>query len=206
MGYVSPRTQARFEQEIRRSRFIGIASPARTEGEAESLIAAIGTEFEGASHHCWAYLLGDPGGTPSMRFDDAGEPSGTAGRPILGVLRSRGVGDALVSVVRYFGGVKLGAGGLVRAYATTASGALDAAELSVIVPRVEVALRLDYADEQPARRLLARHGIEIVSVSYADSVLVAIRIETSKAALLTSEIAELTSGRARVETSRDALY
>jgi uncharacterized YigZ family protein len=206
MGYVSPRSQARFEQEIRKSRFIGIAAPARTVQEAESLIAAIGTEFEDASHHCWAYLLGDPGAASSMRSDDAGEPAGTAGRPILGVLRNRSVGDTLVSVVRYYGGVKLGAGGLVRAYSSTASRALDAAELVAFVPRVEMAIRLAYADEQAARHLLARHGIETVSVSYADSVLIGVRIETSTAALLTREIAELTSGRARVETSPDAVY
>jgi uncharacterized YigZ family protein len=206
MGYVSPRTQARYEQEIRKSRFIGIASPARTAEEAESLIAAVGTEFEDATHRCWAYVLGDPLAAPRMRFDDAGEPAGTAGRPILGVLRSRSVGDALVSVVRYFGGAKLGAGGLVRAYSSTASRALDAAELVAAVPRVEIAIHLDYADEQAARHLLARHEAEIVSVSHSDSVVVAVRIERSKAPLLRREIAERTSGRARVETSPDAVY
>lgn len=138
-------------------------------------------------------------------FDDAGEPAGTAGRPILGVLLSRRVGDALVSVVRYFGGVKLGAGGLVRAYSATASHALDAAGLSAAVPRVEIAIRLDFADEQAARHVLARHGAELISISYTDSVILGVRIEKSAAALLTRDIAELTSGRARVETSRDAV-
>jgi uncharacterized YigZ family protein len=206
MGYVSPRNEARFEQEIRKSRFIGIASPARTEEEAETLIDAIATEFEDATHHCWAYILGDPGAAPRIRFDDAGEPSGTAGRPIVTVLQKRRVGDALVSVVRYFGGIKLGAGGLVRAYSSTASRALDAAGLVPSAPRVEISIRLDYADEQAARHLLARHEAEIVSVSHADSVVMAARIERAKAPLLTREIVERTSGRARVETSPDELY
>ncbi|MGH9390470.1 MAG: IMPACT family protein, partial [Vicinamibacteria bacterium] len=112
-SYRAPRAPARFEQEIKRSRFVGIAAPVSTPEEVDKELETIRGEFPDATHHSWAYVLGNPDAGPRMRFDDAGEPAGTAGKPILNVLQRRKVGDALVVVVRYFGGVKLGAGGLV---------------------------------------------------------------------------------------------
>ena len=205
MAYLSPAAEARFEQEIQKSRFIGIVHPARSPEEVDSLLAGVREEFEDATHHCWAYLLGDPERAPRMRFEDAGEPAGTAGKPILNVLRNRGIGDALVVVVRYFGGIKLGAGGLARAYSSTASRVLDAAELLTAVPRVEMRIRLDYADEAAARHLLDRRGIEILAVSYGDGVLVTAKIAESETAALSHELSERTSGRARVEARRDGV-
>ncbi|HJS73033.1 MAG TPA: YigZ family protein, partial [Vicinamibacteria bacterium] len=148
---------------------------------------------------------GDPGASPSMRFDDDGEPSGTAGRPILNVLQRRKVGDALLVVVRYFGGVKLGAGGLVRAYSGTASRLLDQVELASPSARSTFAVRLDYADEQSARHILRRLGIEIVSADYSRDAVLTVRTSDEERARARAEISEVTSGRARFEPDEDAI-
>ncbi len=205
MPYRVPRHRARFEQEIDRSRFIGIVAPVSTADEAENELRELRVEFRDATHLCWAYVLGDPDSGPKMRFDDAREPTGTAGRPILNVLQRRKIGDALLVVVRYFGGTKLGAGGLVRAYSGTASRVLDQVELSPRIPRVPLPVRLDYSDEQSARRILDRLGIEIVSADYARGVVLTISASPEESAAVVEEISEMTSGRARFGTDSDAV-
>ncbi len=205
MPYRVPRHRARFEQEIEKSRFIGIVAPVSTAGDFENELEDLRVEFKDATHHCWAYVLGDPDGRPKMRFDDAGEPPGTAGRPILQVLQRRKVGDALVVVVRFFGGVKLGAGGLVRAYSGTASRVLDEVELSTLTPRVPLLVRLGYGDEQNVRRILARLGIEIVSADYSRGVVLTVRASPEESAVVRDEVSQMTRGRARFGPDSDAI-
>ena len=140
-----------------------------------------------------------------MRFDDASEPAGTAGRPILNVLQRRKVGDALVVVVRYFGGVKLGAGGLVRAYSATASRVLEQVELVTLTPRSPLLVWLDYSDEQTARRVLTRLGIEILSADYSGEVLLGVRATEEEHAAIVEEISAATRGRAKFGPAKDAV-
>jgi len=184
---------------------VGIAASVSTPDEVEKELKEIRGEFPDATHHCWAYVIGNPDAGPRMRFDDAGEPAGTAGRPILNVLQRRNVGDALVVVVRYFGGVKLGAGGLVRAYSGTASQVLERAELLILTPRFPFVVRLDYGDEQTARHVLARIGIEILSVDYADRVLLGVRASQDESAVVVDQISAATSGRAKFGGATDAV-
>jgi len=205
MPYSAPRAQARFEQEIKRSRFVGIAAPVSTPEEVEKELEKIRDEFPDATHHCWAYVLGNPDAGPKMRFDDASEPAGTAGRPILNVLQRRKVGDALVVVVRYFGGVKLGAGGLVRAYSGTASRVLEQVELVTLTPRSPLLVWLDYSDEQTARRVLTRLGIEILSADYSGEVLLGVRATEEEHAAIVEEISAATRGRAKFGPAKDAV-
>jgi uncharacterized YigZ family protein len=205
MSYRAPAGPARFEQEIKKSRFIGIAIPAATTEEVSSALAAIGREFPDATHVAWAYLLGNPEDGPKMRADDAGEPAGTAGKPILNVLQRRAVGDVLLAVVRYFGGVKLGAGGLARAYSGAASGAIDRVELRAVTPRADLRLRIGYPDEQSARRLFAERGVEIVSVEFGDAVVLTVRAPKDDLSSLVGELSERTSGRAAVVPAADAI-
>lgn len=115
---------------IKKSRFIGHGSPAATEREALDFLAGIRAQHRDASHHCWAYIIGTNAGI--MRYSDDGEPGGTAGLPIMEVLKARGVVNCAVVVTRYFGGVLLGASGLVRAYTQGAKTALDAAGVVVM--------------------------------------------------------------------------
>ena len=112
---------------INKSRFIGHGAPCRTEEEALDFLADIRREHKDASHNCYAYVIGRNAGI--ARYSDDGEPSGTAGAPIIEVIKARGVVDVCVVVTRYFGGILLGAGGLIRAYAQGSKAALDAARV-----------------------------------------------------------------------------
>ena len=116
MRYPVPAAVHRVEQEISRSRFITTVARASTIDEATDFIRRVGAEFADATHNCWAYVIGPPGDTARIGMSDAGEPHGTAGRPMLSALLYSGVGDVVAVVTRYYGGTKLGTGGLVRAY------------------------------------------------------------------------------------------
>jgi uncharacterized YigZ family protein len=198
MAYLAPAGSARFEQEIKRSRFLGVAVPARSDEDVARSLDEIRREFPDATHHCWASILGDPDKSARMRMDDDGEPSGTAGRPILSVLQHKRVGDVLLVVVRYFGGRKLGAGGLVRAYSSTASGVLDRLPTAESRHMALATVRLDYHDEEPARRLLGAEGVEILGVRFESEVLLDVRLEADQIPRLTSVLSERTRGRARL--------
>jgi uncharacterized YigZ family protein len=205
MPYLAPRGPARFEQEIKKSRFVGIALPVSTPEDVEMELEKIRAEFPDATHHCWAYVLGNPDAGPRMRFDDAGEPPGTAGKPILHVLQRRKIGDALVVVVRYFGGVKLGAGGLTRAYSAAASRVLEQADLATVTPRSSLLVRIDYEDEQTARRVLTRLGVDVLSADYTDEVVLGVRATAEERARIVDEISEATRGRATFGPAMDAV-
>lgn len=141
-GYKTLRAQGSESFIIKKSRFIGYGSPARTEEEALDFLAQIRQKHKDASHNCWAYVIGRNAGI--MRYSDDGEPGGTAGLPIMEVIRAREVVDCCVVVTRYFGGVLLGAGGLVRAYAQGAKTALDAAQVIQMEDSVRFWAGMDY--------------------------------------------------------------
>ena len=124
--------------EEKRSRFPAAAYPVRTEEEALSLIAAEKKKTYDARHHCFAYVIGP--NRELVRFSDDGEPSGTAGKPILEVLLGRDIHDALIIVTRYFGGTLLGTGGLVRAYTAASQDALDKAGTALVLPAKKVSV------------------------------------------------------------------
>src|SRR5512138_1071406 len=170
MRYPIPAGRARVEEVILRSRFISAAAPAATTEEAKSFINALRAEFPDASHHCFAYLVGPPGSTAQVGMSDDGEPGGTAGRPMLAVVLGSGLGDIVVVVTRYFGGTKLGTGGLVRAYSGGVKAVL--AELPVVekVRRVELVVRGSYHWITPVARLLPEFEAEVIGQEYAEAV------------------------------------
>ena len=198
MAYTVPAREARFAQEFKRSRFIGVATQVSSSEEAAEVLGTLKKEFPDATHHCWAYVLGNPKTSFEMRMDDDGEPSGTAGKPILNVLQHKNVGDILLVVVRYFGGTKLGAGGLVRAYSSTASGVMECLELVTNTPLRQARLRLDYAEEQPVRRLLQELEVTVSSSSYGERVELSIRFPEDRSQVLEATLAERTSGRVKL--------
>jgi uncharacterized YigZ family protein len=181
---------------VRDSRFIGIALPVDSEDSARSEIAAVGQAYSDATHCCYAYRLG-AGDSAVERSADAGEPAGTAGAPILSVIRGRGLSNVAVTVVRYFGGTKLGAGGLVRAYRDAARAVLDAGKFreQEILRRLRVALPLPLAGE--ARSLLARLHGEVVQERYDDSAKLEVAIGESRAEEFRRDLDDLTRGKAR---------
>jgi uncharacterized YigZ family protein len=165
--YRIPASRVRVEEVILRSRFITSAAPAATSEEARAFIAEIRTEFADASHNCYAFVAGPPGSTGQIGMSDDGEPSGTAGRPMMAVLLGSGVGDVAVVVTRYFGGIKLGTGGLVRAYSDAVR------QVLAILPRAEriqvhvVMLAAPYNWFERLRLLIAAHHGELLEQDFA---------------------------------------
>ena len=152
--------------EIQKSRFIGWCAGIDDVADAERLIAHAREHYPDASHHCSAYIAGPPGEDRAIGFSDDGEPGGTAGQPMYRVLEGSGLGRIGCVVIRYFGGTKLGTGGLARAYAQTVSALLAELPTREHVPRQRLSLDLTFADEQPARAWLAEHDGEIVAADY----------------------------------------
>jgi uncharacterized YigZ family protein len=168
---------------IHRSRFLAALRPVATRAAALAELDRIRATHPDATHHCYAYLVGSPASGQAAMSDD-GEPSGTAGRPIFSVIGHKGVGDVLVVVTRYFGGIKLGAGGLVRAYSAAAEAV---ASQMVVVDRVEqtrMTLHLDFADEQPVRHWCAVHGARIEAVEYGEAVRMVLEVPREAIAAL----------------------
>ena len=182
------------EIEIKRSRFITLIGRARDEAEAREFIDAARARFPDARHHCSAYLDHVDAANPVERSSDDGEPSGTAGRPMLDVLRGSGMLDIVAVVVRYFGGVKLGAGGLVHAYGGAVSETLEK------VPRVTRSLRELYSvdvDHGVAGRLEAElrgRGYAVVDTAYGAQVTFTLALEPGGQETLDAELAALTQG------------
>lgn len=156
--------------EIKKSRFIARAGFADSRESALTFVETMRTDFPDARHHCWAYLVGDPATNASAAMNDDGEPSGTAGKPILSVIQHKGIGDVVVVVARYFGGVKLGAGGLVRAYAGATEAALARLPVVEHEPMTRRRLFLDFALEQPLRHWAGEHEASIRGVEYRQRV------------------------------------
>lgn len=140
-----------YEETIRRSRFIARAAPVRSEAETLEFYESVADTS--ATHNCWAWRLGG-----RHRFNDDGEPGGTAGRPILAVLEGRDLDGVMVVVTRYYGGIRLGAGGLVRAYGGTAAKCLDRGETEREVPMLRCELTADFSLAGSVHQLLERHG------------------------------------------------
>ncbi|MBS3803622.1 MAG: YigZ family protein [Oleiphilaceae bacterium] len=154
------------ETEVKKSRFIARIAPVADRADVRRLLAEARTEYPDARHICWAYQIGRPGAALEAAMNDDGEPSGTAGKPILGVIQHKDMGDVLVIVIRYFGGVKLGAGGLVRAYAGAAESVLSAVDRVTRPVLIGASLSLSFAQEQPLRHWAAQHDALVESVGY----------------------------------------
>lgn len=169
-SYPVPAGRSEAETVVRKSRFIARATKVTTRSAALSELELARADFPDARHHCFAYIIGKPGAATNAAMSDDGEPSGTAGKPILNVLDHKGIGDVMVIVIRYFGGIKLGAGGLVRAYAGATEKVLSQMELVEHAPVSECALRLDFPQEQAVRHWADQHGASVESVAYSTAV------------------------------------
>lgn len=170
MTYPVPDAQVETLYEIKKSKFIAYAAFADSRDAAMALLAKVKAQYPDARHHCWAYLIGSPHQPAFLAMDDDGEPSGTAGKPILNVLQHKDVGDVMVIVTRYFGGIKLGAGGLVRAYSAAAQQAMSQLPTKQEVSLTEVSLDVDFKHEQFVRHLVQQNGGEVRTCDYAQQV------------------------------------
>lgn len=176
--------------EIRKSRFIGLVMPVEDRDAAMRQLQALREQHRGAAHVCWALLAGGQSG-----MSDDGEPSGTAGRPILEVLRHHELDGVLAAVVRYYGGIKLGAGGLVRAYTDAIALALKDAERIERVARSDLAIEVDYAEEAKVRRWLEQQQYVLVQSTHGVAVTLVICLPSNDIAAARDALRELTHGR-----------
>lgn len=184
------------EQIIQRSRFIGDASPAASAEEALAFLEAVRARHRDATHHCYAYIIGQNAGI--MRYSDDGEPSGTAGLPIIEVMKARGVVDCCVVVTRYFGGVLLGAGGLTRAYAHTCAIALDAAGVCVMHPTETWLAEVPYALWDRVRHELAGLPARLESTEFTSAVAFEFSVKAQDSQRVRDCLARVTDGRAEM--------
>ncbi len=197
MTLLEPIRPVRAELVVRRSRFVGYGEPAATVAEAEAVLARIRAEHADASHVVHASLVGAPEREIGS-LTDAGEPKGTAGRPVMEILRGSGVRNVVIAVVRYFGGVKLGTGGLVRAYGDTARAVLKALPTRPLVVRDDLCLEVDYALHESVRRALHDAGAVITSEEYGTTVVIAFTVAHSDREAALIRIADASSGNVQV--------
>ncbi|WP_113907334.1 YigZ family protein [Aliidiomarina celeris] len=186
-----PAGPAEIELEIKKSRFIARADAASSREQALAVLQHMRARFPDARHHCWAYQLGAPSSPFSAAMNDDGEPSGTAGKPILNVIQHKSIGNLMVVVSRYFGGVKLGAGGLVRAYSAAAEQAIATLPLTTYEPLSEHCIYCDFAHEQLVRQWLLEQQGEIAAVEYGQEVALTVRLPTTKTAAFVEFLARL---------------
>jgi uncharacterized YigZ family protein len=200
--YLIPARQHRVEQEIQRSRFITTVGYTPTVEAAREFIAGIRAEFPDATHNCWAYLVGPPRTTGAVGMSDDGEPHGTAGRPMLTVLFHAEVGDLAAVVTRYYGGTKLGTGGLVRAYTGCVQQALENLPTREHLERALLEIEIDYAAVSPFQRLLPEYEGEIVAENYGEVASYRVEVPVESVPGLRAALQEATGGQALIEVVR----
>lgn len=189
--YLTPAGYGTGEYVEKRSRFIGQLWPVGSEAEALERIAAVKKEHYDARHNCFAYIVRDTG---TVRYGDDGEPQGTAGQPILAVLSGAGLSNVCCTVTRYFGGVLLGTGGLVRAYTAAAKAALADAGVQQMALWNGMRLRCPYPMLERLRRLLEAHGAVVETVDYGAEVTLDTLVRADAAAAFTDALRELSAG------------
>ena len=184
------------EEEIKKSRFICHLKRVYTEEEARAFISEIKKEHHKANHNCSAFTLGDR--QEIQRSSDDGEPSGTAGVPMLEILKKREITNVCAVVTRYFGGIKLGAGGLIRAYAGSVGHALDQVGLVKFVTQEQLILTLDYGNYDGLQRFLSSQGLVISESEFLSDVTVKLFVDLDKTEQLLADLVEQFSGKISV--------
>ena len=198
--YKTIRGVSTFTYEEKRSRFIATAAFADTEEKALAVLNGVRAANRTARHNVYAYVLQNG----RARYSDDGEPAKTAGTPVLETITHAGVSDVIVVVTRYFGGILLGTGGLVRAYTAAASGALQQAELVSMRLVVDCTLRVPYALFEQVQRMVAASGAKLQEPEFSDAVTLCWRMPAGEEEALCRDLAELTRGGAEVEISAPA--
>lgn len=168
--YPAPKHSARAEIEVKRSRFLALASPVRSREQALEILDECRKRYPDATHHCWAMVAGAPDDVHQQDQSDDGEPRGTAGRPMLDILRHAGIGHIMVVVVRWFGGTRLGTGGLARAYSLATRTVMETLEWRTIHRQERWELTLDYATHDTLERAMSDMHSRINNRDFSDVV------------------------------------
>lgn len=194
---------ARHESEkvIEKSRFITYCAHVETEEEARAFIAEIRSKHTLATHVCFAFIADKLGNL--QRFSDDGEPQGTAGVPILEVLKNKKLFETAVAVVRYFGGIKLGAGGLVRAYSSSAAECLDGADIRVLETCVEYMLEVDYTGIDGVQKYLSSNTCSLLSTEYGEKVRFIVAVKKTDGEAFLSGLIDFMQGKIQTERGKE---
>jgi uncharacterized YigZ family protein len=184
-NYPVPTEAAQCEIEIKKSRFIARVTSVISRDEAMTFLDQAKSDYPDARHHCWAYIIGNPMSTCTAAMNDDGEPGGTAGKPILNVIQHKGVGDVMVVVIRYFGGIKLGAGGLTRAYSAATDAVFSCTHIEQQQPVIQIRLSCDFAQEQSIRHWAGQYSAQVAQPVYTQGVEIMLTLpEENRSALI----------------------
>ncbi len=197
-GYPVPAGVHRVEDVVRRSRFLTTLAHAPDPAAAQAFVELMKREMSDATHHCWAYVAGPPGSTARVGASDAGEPRGTAGRPMLNALLHGGIGEVVAVTSRWFGGTKLGTGGLARAYAAGVAHALTELPTERRVPRQELDVVVTYAHVDVLRRLADELDATVELEAYGSEVRYRVAVPLDRASEFRSRLADATGGGGKV--------
>ncbi len=192
--YRTPAGTAEAEMVIKRSTFIGTAGPAADAASAEAFVARVRERSPDANHHAWAYRLGGACGQAEIGSSDDGEPGGTAGRPMLAILEGSGLQEIVVVGTRYFGGIKLGTGGLVRAYSAAAREALKALPVEERVLHEVYTFSVDYARYGALHYLLPQQGVRVEEEAFAEQVTLRVAVPAEAHDAVAEMLREATNG------------
>lgn len=192
--YPVPTESVSFSEEIKKSRFITLLAHTAGAEAAKSFINDVRSQHPTARHHCWAFVAGTPTDSQQLGFSDDGEPAGTAGKPILAQLLGSGVGEITAVVVRYYGGIMLGTGGLVKAYGGGVQQALKLLVTREKVPLTEFTLQCDYAQLTLVENLLQQVGGHILESNFGAAVDLRLALPATEASAIASRLYDLSRG------------
>ncbi|MDA3978832.1 MULTISPECIES: YigZ family protein [Gallibacterium] len=192
-----------FSEEIKKSRFICYLQPVKNLEEAKQFWQQVRAEHPDARHHCWATVAGAPNDSQQYGFSDDGEPSGTAGKPMLNVLLGSGLGEICAVVVRYYGGILLGTGGLVRAYGNGVQQALKLAKTIIKIEREPYQLVCQYPQWAWLEPMLKHFDVEILQQQFTDQVCLTLAIAPEEASLLDQQLNERSAGQLQLQRKED---
>lgn len=202
--YLSVSGECVTQKIIEKSRFITTSRHVAGEDEARSFIAEITKKYSDATHNCFAYISDNLGNFP--RFSDDGEPQGTAGMPMLEVIKNKGLFEFAAVVTRYFGGIKLGAGGLVRAYSGSIAENLEAAQKVLYETCSESKIITDYSSVDTATRFFNENGADVIDAEYANEVVFTIAIKKSEEEKFNSALINRLNGRVQIKKVREYFF
>lgn len=202
LTYQRPAEPAEATIEVKKSRFIAQAFPITTEKEAKAIIANVKSQTPNANHHCSAFIINSPFSSGGYGFSDDGEPSGTAGRPMYSVIAGAGIGQVCVVVTRFFGGTKLGTGGLVRAYSASVREVLNQLTLESVKPLIEAELRFAYPHSSNVESILHNSSATITQQTFTDEVTLTISMEESQEQDLLTRLQDACKGQLIIRSSR----
>ena len=204
MGYLGVYKESMTEKVIEKSRFLSYVARTEGEEEARAFLDRVRSEHKTATHVCYGYVADSVGNL--LRYSDDGEPQGTAGLPILGVVRAKNLFCTAVAVVRYFGGIKLGAGGLTRAYCGSAQDALSSADIREYAPCIDVSLTVAYPEVNAAMSFLERKGYAEYGKEFGENAVFTVSVREERVEEFCAGALEFLNGRAELKKGERKIF